>query len=551
MTMAEARVYAHEVVAGRYRMLEVFSRETGRLGWYAEDLVTGQPRVVARTVLPESAGEDTGRRLTTRVLYACETMRLLRPDRVAAVVDAVVEGDALWTVTEWIDGTPLGELLARDGSLDPARAARLGLDLLDVLQAAHDEGLVHGELSPGQVFVRGDGPAVVTGFGTAGATPAPRLAAPSYAAPEQARDERIGPAADLWALGALLYTAVEGRPPFRDRGPAEATLRAVDRLPPRTALRAGPLTQAVRGLLRKDPRDRPPRPALREALTRALHEPTDTTGRPPSCSRARDGRVPPRGPCRLPLGLRRLLSTLGRLSRGLPCLPPHSLARLPRGRRVPVAGAALAVAVVTGVVPVATGALSGTRPAAAPPRGVVPAIPSDGRTGGTPPAPAPPASLSPALPAGYRPYRAPEGFSVALPDGWRRLATSRAGGLAYRVTFGRGGGAPTLAVTYSERVGSDPVAVWRRDVEPGLAGLPGYRRLGAVRATTSQGRRAADLQWLAGSGRARTRTFGRGLLLGGGRGFSLRFTAPAATWNDVVNQVALTTFLRTFRVPRE
>ncbi|MFF5438940.1 serine/threonine-protein kinase [Streptomyces achromogenes] len=560
MTMAEAHVFAHEVVAGRYRLLEVFSRETGRLGWYAEDLVTGQPRVVARTVLPESAGEDTGRRLTARVLHAGETMRLLRPDRVAAVVDAVVEGGALWTVTEWIDGTPLGELLARAGSLDPARAARLGLDLLDVLQAAHDEGLVHGELSPGQVFVRGDGPAVVTGFGTAGATPAPRLAAPSYAAPEQARDERIGPAADLWALGALLYTAVEGRPPFRDRGPAEATLRAVDRLPPRTPLRAGPLTQAVRGLLRKDPRDRPPRPALREALTRALREPTDTTGRPPSHSRPHDGRVPPRSLRHLPLGLHRLRSNLGRLTRGLPWLPPHSLARVPRGRRVLVAGAALAVAVavVIGVVPAATGALSGTRPAAAPPRAVVPATPSDGRTSGPPPPaspspalPAAPASPSPAPPAGYRPYRAPEGFSVALPDGWRRLATSRVGGLAYRVTFGRGGGTPTLAVTYSERVGPDPVAVWRRDVEPGLAGLPGYRRIGAVRATTCQGRRAADLQWLAGSGRARTRTFGRGLLLGGGRGFSLRFTAPAASWDDAVNQVALTTFLRTFRVPRE
>ncbi|WP_381562353.1 serine/threonine protein kinase [Streptomyces eurythermus] len=706
MTMAEARVFAHEVVAGRYRLLEVFSRETDRLWWYAEDLVAGRPRLVARTVLPESAGEDTARRLTTRVLHACETMRLLRPGRVAEVVDAVVEGGALWTVTEWIDGTPLGELLARKGPLDPARAARLGLDLLDVLQAAHDEGLTHGELSPGQVFVREDGPAVVTGFGTAGATLAPRLAAPSYAAPEQARDERIGPAADLWALGALLYTAVEGRPPFRDHGRAEATLRAVDRLPLRTPLRAGPLTQAVRGLLHKNPRDRPPRPALREALTRALRETAAPPGRPPSRTRRRDarddtgrrptttprlptpdsdtgrrptathwlpapnsdtgrrpdlatgtgdahggpsatlprearggtgprsapvarargvfarlrhagtlrgdpitrrshralhrtgqapphdgralhrtgqtpphdsrapyrtgqtpphdgqalyrtGQVPPRDG-RAPTRSRsRLLDRLQGLPRSLPGLPrsvgrlPRSISRLPRGRRVLVAGAALAVVVVTGVVLAASGVPSGTRPAAAPPRAVAPAAPADRRTGGTPPGATPTASASPtpSLPAGYRPYRAPEGFSVALPGGWRRLTTSRAGGLAYRVTFGRGGGGPTLAVTYSERVGPDPVAVWRGDVEPGLARLPGYRRIGAVRATTYQGRPAADLEWLAGSGSARSRTFGRGLLLGGRRGFSLRFTAPAATWDDTANRVALTTFLRTFRVP--
>ncbi|MGW1648787.1 serine/threonine protein kinase [Streptomyces eurythermus] len=730
--MAEARVFAHEVVAGRYRLLEVFSRETDRLWWYAEDLVAGRPRLVARTVLPGSAGEDTARRLTTRVLHACETMRLLRPGRVAEVVDAVVEGGALWTVTEWIDGTPLGELLARKGPLDPARAARLGLDLLDVLQAAHDEGLTHGELSPGQVFVREDGPAVVTGFGTAGATLAPRLAAPSYAAPEQARDERIGPAADLWALGALLYTAVEGRPPFRDHGRAEATLRAVDRLPLRTPLRAGPLTQAVRGLLHKNPRDRPPRPALREALTRALRETAAPPGRPPSRTRRRDarddtgrrpattprlptpdsdtgrrpttasrlptpdsdtgrrptatprlptpdsnsgrrptasdtgrrpdlatgtgdahggpsatlprearggtgprsapvarargvfarlrhagtlrgdpitrrshralhrtgqapphggralhrtsqtpphdsrapdrtgqtpphdgqalyrtGQVPPRDG-RAPARSRsRLLHRLQGLPYGLRGLPrslpgvPRSDGRLPRGRRVLVAGAALAVVVVTGVVLAASGVPSGTRPAAAPPRAVAPAAPADRRTGGTPPGATPTASASPtpSLPAGYRPYRAPEGFSVALPGGWRRLATSRTGGLAYRVTFGRGGDGPTLAVTYSERVGPDPVAVWRGDVEPGLARLPGYRRIGAVRATTYQGRPAADLEWLAGSGSARSRTFGRGLLLGGRRGFSLRFTAPAATWDDTANRVALTTFLRTFRVP--
>ncbi|MEV5350670.1 serine/threonine protein kinase, partial [Streptomyces achromogenes] len=294
----------------------------------------------------------------------------------------------------------------------------------------------------------------------------------------------------------------------------------------------------------------------------------------------RDGRTlprrlrrPPLGLLGLPLGPRRPPRTLPGLPRSLRRLPlgllgllrgllrlPRNLTRLPRGRRVLVAGAALAVVVVTGVVLAGTGALPGTRPVAAPPGLVVPATPTDGRTGGTPPGPTPPASpspslptapASPTLPTGYRPYHAPEGFSLALPGGWRRLATSRVAGPAYRVTFGRGGGGPTLAVTYSERVGPDPVAVWRRDVEPGLARLPGYRRIGAVRATTYQGHRAADLQWLAGTGSARSRTFGRGLLLGGRRGFSLRFTAPAATWGDAANQVALTTFLRTFRVPRE
>ncbi|MBL1084665.1 protein kinase [Streptomyces actinomycinicus] len=531
MTMARTHVSAHELVAGRYRLLEVFARETNRLWWYAEDVTAEQPRLVAQTALPEPAAADTARRVTARVVRTSETMRLLCPGRVAAVVDAVVESGTLWTVTEWIDGTPLGELLAREGSFNPVRAARLGLELLDVLQAAHDEGITHGELSPGQVFVREDGPVVVTGFGLAGATLVPRLTAPSYASPEQARDERIGPAADLWALGALLYTMVEGRPPFRDRGRPDATLRAVDRLPLRTPLRAGPLGQAVQGLLRKNGRERLTRPVVREALTRALSEDADADRQPAPEPRLR--------------GAYRGVRHAG-----------HG----PSGR-VLAAGTAVAVIAVAAAVLAGTGALPGTGTAAAPPRAGVPAAPSGRHTDGGPtptrtptPTPtataAPTAPASPSLPAGYRPYTAPEGFAVALPDGWKRLATSRVTDLAYRVTFGRDDDSPTLAVTYSERVGPDPVAVWRDDVEPGLAQLPGYRRLGSIRATTYQGRAAADLEWLAGSGDERVHTFGRGFLLGGRQGFSLRFTTPAGTWDDAANRQALKTFLQTFRAPR-
>ncbi|MFD4543540.1 hypothetical protein [Streptomyces bauhiniae] len=128
---------------------------------------------------------------------------------------------------------------------------------------------------------------MVAGYGLVGATLAPRPSAPSYASPEQARDERVGPATDLWALGAILYTMVECRPPFRERGPFEAKLRSVDRLPPRNPLRAGPLARAMQGLLRKDARERLSAPVVRDALARALREDPGTVGatppRPRSC----------------------------------------------------------------------------------------------------------------------------------------------------------------------------------------------------------------------------------------------------------------------------
>ena len=226
-------------------------------------------------------------------------------------------------------------------------------------------------------------------------------------------------------------------------------------------------------------------------------------------------------------------------------------------------GTALAVVTVAVAVLAATRGLPGAggeSAAGAPPAS---ASAGTGATGGAPdepggpgtappsaaatPAPSPSPSDPEGLPPGYRTYHAPEGFSVALPGGWERLHTSRTPGPAYRVTFGAGGDPRTLAVTYSERVGTDAVAVWRDTVEPGLQRSGGYRRIGGIRAVTYQGREAADMEWYAVAGGDRVRTFGRGFLLGGGRGFSLRWTTPAAGWEEPGGREALGVLLRTFR----
>ncbi|WP_405623074.1 serine/threonine protein kinase [Streptomyces sp. NBC_00076] len=541
--MVKAHVSTHELVAGRYRLMEVLHRETNRVCWYGEDVGAGRPRLLTQIGLPADLDGEDARRATARVVRMAETMGRVCPGQVAEVVDAVVEYGNLWVVTEWIDGVPLTELLVQQGAFNYARAARIGLEVLDVLEAAHGEGITHGELSPGQVFVGDQGSVVLTGFGLTGATLAPRVTAPSYASPEQARDERIGPAADLWALGAMLYTMVEGRPPFRDRDRPESTLRGVDRLPLRSPVHAGPLAQTVQGLLRKDSRERLTRPVVREALTRVLNE------EPGDALRA------------LPKPRLRGLYQTG---------PVWS-------RRTMVAGTALAVVTVSVAVLAVTRQLPGTdsgssgaasRPSAStpvtdgrtslPPRTPTPTpttqTPSDTPTptptrSDTPPPKPTPSPTGNALPAGFRVYQSPEGFSVALPAGWKALDTSRAGDLAYRVTFGKDDDPRTLAVTYSERVGPDPVAVWRDDVQPQLEQADiDFRRIGEIRATTYQGRKAADMEWLADDSHgARLRTFGRGFLIGESRSFSLRWTTPAADWDDAANRQALDTFLRTFR----
>ncbi|GHC95490.1 hypothetical protein GCM10010313_00490 [Streptomyces violarus] len=540
--MGRAHVSTHQLVAGRYRLLEIIQRETNRICWYAEDTGAGEvsrPCLVTQIGLPDDPLEP-GRRASARLLRTSENMALLCPGRVARVVDTLEEAGALWTVNEWIDGTPLGELLSEQGTFNYVRAARIGLEMLDVLDAAHAEGITHGELSPGQVFVREDHSVVVTGYGLAGATLAPRLTAPAYASPEQARDERIGPAADLWALGAILYTMVEGRPPFRDRGRPENTLKAVDRLPLRSPVRSGPLTQVVQGLLRKDSRERLTRPVVREALTRALSEDPEAA-----------------------LGSMQAPRLRGAYAAMLPGNPAWS-------RRTMVAGTALAVVTVAVAVLAATQGLpssdTGSEAADSPARPPASAASPGESTGGdspepsgtpsptetpssptpTPPSPEPtPSAPATGLAPGFHRYHAPEGFSVALPEGWKRLDTDRQGDLAYRVVFGADD--RTLAVTYSARVGPDPVAVWRDDVEPNLKQSGDYERIGGIRATTYQGREAADMEWTADVDGTRVRTFGRGFLLGDSRSFSLRWTTPAADWEDSANEETLRTVLKTFR----
>ncbi|MDN0199023.1 serine/threonine-protein kinase [Streptomyces sp. S.PNR 29] len=543
--MGRAHVSTHELVAGRYRLLEVVHRETNRMCWYAEDTQDARPCLVTQIGLPDDP-DGTAGRVTSRLVHTSETVARLCPGRVATVVDAVEEYGSLWTVTEWIDGVPLGDILAERGPFDHVRTARTGLQILEVLQAAHGEGITHGELSPGQVFVREEGSIVVTGFGLAGATLAPRLAAPSYASPEQARDERIGPAADLWALGAILYTMVEGRPPFRDRGRPEATLKGVDRLPLRTPVRAGPLAQVVQGLLRKDSRERLTRPVVREALTRVLTEDPDVALQAAPGPRLRGayaaafhmGRAWSRRTMVAGTTLAVVTVAVGVLAatQGLPGTDTGADDSATGAQQLPSAPA-------SGIQPSPSASAPGTR-TPSPSASVSP--PGDRTEESTPRPTATPSPSAPALPPGYRSHHSPEGFSVALPEGWKPLQTRRAED-ATRVIFGADGDHRTLTVTYSERGVEDPVAVWRDEVEPNLKQAGGYRRIGEIRATTYQGREAADMEWVATIDGVQLRTFGRGFLLEGGRSFSLRWTTPADDWEDAENEEALKTFLRTFR----
>jgi uncharacterized membrane protein YgcG len=181
---------------------------------------------------------------------------------VVTVYDVAMEDGRPWIVMELIRGIALSDLLDAEGPLDPQRAAHIGAEVLAALRAAHEAGVLHRDVKPGNVLMANDGRVVLTDFGIATVEGSSALTmtgevigSPEFLSPERALGRTPGPESDLWSLGVLLYAAVEGNSPFRQNTPL-STLRAIVDEPLPVPRRAGPLGPVVEGLLAKDPAER-------------------------------------------------------------------------------------------------------------------------------------------------------------------------------------------------------------------------------------------------------------------------------------------------------
>jgi serine/threonine protein kinase len=288
------------VVGGRYELAGVLGRGGMGVVWLADDqLLDRQVALKEITFSLDLTDEERGI-LRERTMREARTAARLDHPCVTRVYDVVEEEDKPWLVMEHIPSRSLQEIVSTDGPLPPAAVARIGLDVLAALDAAHRAGIVHRDVKPANVLVGPDGHACLTDFGIATSTGDSSLTtqgaiigSPSYMAPERANGEEPQPPVDLWSLGATLYTAAEGRLAF-DRGEPMATLLAVVSEPPAPMTAAGPLEPVLLHLLAKDPASRADVAEARRGLEAVLG------GRTPPAAPAAEPAPPPRP--RAPIG---------------------------------------------------------------------------------------------------------------------------------------------------------------------------------------------------------------------------------------------------------
>ena len=291
--------------------------------WQARDELLGRDVALKELVLPRGLTEAEIRDLRERAIREARAAARVDHPNVVRIFDVIHAQDGPWIVMELVPSRSLLEVVREDGPMAPAHAAKIGLSVLAGLRAAHRAGVLHRDVKPANVLLGPGGRVVLTDFGLATATGDSAMTStgvvmgsPAYLAPERALDEPITPAADLWSLGATLYAAVEGRPPY-DKSSPMATLAALATQPPRPPEHAGVLRPALDGLLRKNPAERIDADEAEQLLRLAA-----------------DGRLPVREPAASDT---RLLPVLGPPAPGIRRLPVREPAA-PDIRRVPVTG---------------------------------------------------------------------------------------------------------------------------------------------------------------------------------------------------------------------
>lgn len=431
------------MLAGRYRLVEPIGR--GGMGkvWRAHDELLHRTVAVKELTAGLYVAQADRDVLHQRTQKEARAAARIQHPAVVTVHDVLEHDDRPWIVMEYIDGPSLADAAKTAGRIEPREAARIGLHVLGALRAAHAVGVLHRDVKPGNVMLAKDGRVMLADFGIAaieGDSSITRtgelIGSIDYLAPERVTGGSPDPSSDLWSLGATLYTAVEARSPFRRTSPI-SSLQAVVNEEPAAPTHAGALAPVITALLRKDPAQRPsadeaeqmllqamegrePKSAQAYVPTRAMgseelgaarNEPADTAELPGDGAGDRgadQGRAPQPQPQPEPAFAAR--SEAGPGGPGGPSRRgAGSPGRIGRAAVVAVVAALLGGAGVFGILKYTSDSETG---------GAIP-----GRTAGAPESSGDGNAKGQAEetpPAGWRKVVDKQGFSLFVPDGWKR-----------------------------------------------------------------------------------------------------------------------------------
>ncbi|HEY9496131.1 MAG TPA: serine/threonine-protein kinase, partial [Intrasporangium sp.] len=263
------------IIAGRYVLLERIG--LGGMGsvWRAQDERLERTVAVKLLHLPPGASESEARVAKERAMREARITARLHHPHAVPVFDVVEHEGQPCLVMQYLPSRTLQEVLAESGTLPVDEAALIGAEVGSALTAAHAVGVVHRDVKPANILITEDGSAKISDFGISHVLGDARLTStgmltgtPAYLAPEVARGEPSSTASDVYSLGATLFAAVEGSPPFGiDENPM-ALLHRVASEPLTPPARAGALTPVLLAMLERDPAARPAMAEAVESLQR-------------------------------------------------------------------------------------------------------------------------------------------------------------------------------------------------------------------------------------------------------------------------------------------
>ena len=550
---------------GRYELVRQIGRGGSGQVWLARDHRLERDVAIKRIPVPPHLPDEERDLVRERIRREARAAARIDHPGVAPLFDIVADDDAIDLVMTYVEAPDLGALVRRSGPLDDAAAAVLGLQVLEVLEAAHAQGVVHRDVKPSNVLV-GDDSVVLTDFGiaaladeTAMTRTGTALGSPGYVAPEQAEGRDAAPEADLWGLGTLLYHAISGRPPF-DRGRPIATMHAVVHDAPDPLDGNHPLAPLVDRLLAKDPSVRPRVPEIRRELERVAGSrdgDEDATTRLVAAAPTRpmgDGHRPEQDPTAhlddgpAPATGAAPPDARPDVTRTGPTAPRRSSDDGRRGLGALIVAAAV-LAVVGGLAwaLLAPGAPDGDGGGeiAAPGATTGPTAEdtAPGRPSPTPtssPDPSPSASPSPspsptpsptatdaeaAVPEGWETYEGAT-YTVAHPEGWSvREDTGN------RIDLVDPDTGAYLRMDWTDDPKPDPEADWERQSDAFAESHEGYEEI-RIEPVDYRDYDAAMWEYEYSEAGGRFHAYNLGFVAGG-RGYALNYQTPASAWDEM------------------